>query len=281
MKKAILGAAILLTLPSAALARDARGMLQASREAMGLSAATAITVTAHGDIKDTGEAAGGNAPRPVVESYEQALDLQTPAMHLRIHRTNPDGTELLYGSEENQFVSGQYVWQQYAANIPPADAPPGAGAPPGGGAPPGVEAPPGGGPTIITNNLAELRQAQIWLNPAGFIAAALAADASLAEEGGNQVVTFTTGDAQTFAGTFDGQNLLTTISTTDPLTGEVLEAVFMDYSDFNGLSFPAHIAHYEGGETLLDLVVTAVDTSSAVDIEVPKAVTAYQPAPAA
>lgn len=297
MKKAMLGVAVLLALPSATFAQDAQGILRAAQEAMGLSELSAITIIAHGDLKDTGEAAGGNAPRPVVESYGQALDLQTPAMQLRIHRTNPDGTALIYGSEESQFVSGNYVWQEYTPNVPPG--PPGGGGPlpgdaPAQGAPPaGVPDPaprgtrppdaqggPGGGfptaaPIVITNNLAELRRAQIWLNPAGFIAAALAGDATISEAGGNKVVTFTVGKQQTFAGTFDGANLLTGISTTDPLTGEVLEAAFTDYQDFGGVSFPVHIVHREGREAILDLVVTAVDASSSVVVAVPEAVAAY------
>jgi hypothetical protein len=115
------------------------------------------------------------------------------------------------------------------------------------------------------------RQAEIWLNPAGFLAAA--ASGEFSENGDTKVVTVTYGELS-FAGTFDASGQLTGIETTDPLTGLPLHAAFSDYREFGEVTFPAHIAHHLGDEVVADLDVTAVDTSTTVEVSVPETVAA-------
>jgi len=122
-----------------ASAQDARSVLEAAQTAMGIPTLTSLYFDARGTLADTGEAGGGNAPRPVVKSYTADITFATPAMRLLIHRTNPDGTPLRYGAVEILFVSGSYAWDMFNAEDSP---PPARGRGPG-GPPPG---PPGGPP---------------------------------------------------------------------------------------------------------------------------------------
>jgi len=137
-----------------ASAQDARSVLEAAQTAMGISTLTSLYFDARGTLADTGEAGGGNAPRPVVKSYTADVTFATPAMRLLIHRTNPDGTPLRYGAIEILFVSGSYAWDMFNAEDSPPPArgggpggpPPGGVGGPGGPPPAGAALPPGGGP---------------------------------------------------------------------------------------------------------------------------------------
>ncbi|MGB7218294.1 MAG: hypothetical protein WBD07_05755 [Vicinamibacterales bacterium] len=151
MKKVPIGL-VVLAFAASAFAQNAQAVLDSAQNAMGITTMTSMYLVANGTLADTGEAAGGNAPRPIVKTYEADVHFGTPAMRLLIHRTNPDGTRLFYGSLQVQFVSGNYAWDLWNTEDAPAPArggpPPGAGgppgAPPGAGGPPGL--PPAGGP---------------------------------------------------------------------------------------------------------------------------------------
>lgn len=327
-----ISAALMLATTSIAVAQDAAGVLASAQQAMGLAGATSLSITANGSLKDNGEAAGGNAPVPVVAEYQLDLDLAAPGSRLRIHRTNPDGTELGYGGTELQFVSGDYVWQVFtgqsmpaggggggpppgggggappdgaggppAGGAPPAGAggPPAGGAPPAGaggppadgaaagGPPPGFGAPSGpppkpedtfegaGGPTVLTGALAEARQVQLALTPAGFVALATKSNPTATSEGDDQVVSFSTTNGTEIAGTFGADGLLKEVNSVDPLTGQPLKASFEGYQQFGGLTYPSTITQTEDGTVVASLTVTALRGAIEV-ISVPASVASYE-----
>jgi glyoxylase-like metal-dependent hydrolase (beta-lactamase superfamily II) len=59
----------------------------------------------------------------------------------------------------------------------------------------------------------------------------------------------------------------------------LLEAVFSDYKDFGGVTFPAHVVQREGGYPILDVTITDVKVNAAEAIEVPAAIRQVRPRP--
>jgi hypothetical protein len=273
-----------------AAAQNARAMIDAAQQAMGIRGLTSFGLTANGTLADTAEAWGGNAPQPIVQRYEAAYDVSTPAMRLRIVRTNPDGTALRHGTEELQFLSGNTAWDQPPASrgaAPPAApgggpalAPaPGVGAPPGAGAPPaggagrrggGPPAPGRGGPVMRTYGAVPTRRMQILLTPAGFLAAALQYNATASAQGNERAIAFTTPEGQRYEGRLDRSGLLTRIMTTNPAKTDALVAVTLSmYRMFDGVSYPSRIVQTEGGVEVLNLTVTDVRPGVPPDVSVP------------
>lgn len=255
---------IALAVAPVVFAQNAQAVLDAAQNAMGIATMRSLHLMASGTLADAGEAYGGNAPRPIVKEYEADIDFATPAMRLRLHRTNPDGTELTHGGEETQFVSGMYAWDQppvsRRANNPAE----------GGGPPPrfGV-----GDPLVRESSKAIARRLQIMLTPPGFLKAAVQNSAAVTAQGANQVVTFTTPQRQRFAGTLDSMNLLTKITTTNPAKNNApVEVTFTMYRTFAGVRFPSRIVQTEGGAPFLDLTVSDVKPNQAAAITVPPSV---------
>jgi hypothetical protein len=275
-RRAALGAAILIVAGSlSASAQDARSVLEAAESAMGIFTLTSLSFDAHGTLADTGEAGGGNAPRPVVKSYTADITFAAPAMRVFIYRTNPDGTPLRYGSVEVLFVSGSYAWDMFNAEDapPPARGGPG-GPPPGGAGGPGAGrgGPPGpgrGGPIARQATAASVRRMQILLTPPGFIKAALQNNAMVLSSGGNTLITFTTADGQKVTGTLNPMRLVSKVTTTNPVTNAPVEASFSDYQTFAGTRFPSRIVQLEGAATVADLTVTAVRPNQGNALTVP------------
>lgn len=277
--KAIMFILSSVALAGTAAAQDAQTLLQSAQMVMGIQGMKSMRLEASGYLADTGEAAGGDAPHPFVKDYDADIDFATPSMRLRIHRTNPDGTALTYGSEEIQFLSGTYAWDQYPGEKrgpipPPGPAQNRAGAPPGGGAPPA--GPPAGsgdaGGRVYARTLPQLaaaRRMQTLLTPPGFILAALANNASVTTAGASKLVSFSTSDGHRYTGTFNGANLLTKIVTTDPLTERMLEVSFSQYKAFAGTRLPSHIVQTEGRAPTADLSVSDVRPNRVTALAVP------------
>lgn len=263
---------------------------------MGIRGLTSLALTANGTLADTAEAWGGNAAQPIVQRYEAAYTFSTPAMRLRIVRTNPDGTALRHGTEELQFLSGYTAWDSPpvsrgagpppgAAGGGPGPAAPGAGAAPGAAAPPGAGALPGGGagrrgggppgpgrggPVMRTYGAVPTRRMQILLTPAGFLAAARQNNAAASTQGGDRTMTFTTPEGQRYEGRLDRSGLLTRITTTNPAKNNAPVAVTLSmYQMFNGVSYPSRIVQTEGTVEALNLTVTDVRPGVPPDVTVP------------
>ena len=120
----------------------------------------------------------------------------------------------------------------------------------------------------ITSNSPWTQQLQIWLTPYGFIrlAGSNSPTAEVQTVGGRRlnVVTFpiTRGnESYRMRGYFTTDNVLEKIETwlDDPVFGDMLvEAEFSNYRNFEGLRFPGHILHKQGGLGILELTIDKV-----------------------
>jgi len=158
-----------------------------------------------------------------------------PAMRWDMNRIGPNGNE----QRTIRVVRGDQAWDERL---------------------PGVD------PTPATDQ-APRRLRQIWLTPHGIIRAAVEAEAAAPGS-----VLFTTQHGQpSLAVNIDGTLVSTTLSADyrpervemtieHPLLGITLvEAIYADYVDWQKLDvfFPSSIVHRLGGETTLDMTVTA------------------------
>lgn len=243
-----------LGLAGTVAAQDAQTVLRAAQEAMGITHMKSMRFSASGYLAETGEAAGGNAPRPFVKDYEADIDFATPSMRLRIHRTNPDGTALAYGSEEIQSFSGTYAWDEYPGEKS--------------GLPPGINTV-GGAYARTLAQVVEARRMQILLTPPGFVLAAMANNASVTTEGASKLITFSTPEGQRYMGTFNRANLLTKIVTTDPLTQRVLDVSLSQYKTFVETRLPSHLVETENSEPIVDLMIRDVESNDGTALAVP------------
>src|SRR5207247_2619370 len=104
----------------------------------------------------------------------------------------------------------------------------------------------------------------MWLNPPGFIKGAMANKPMLTAETikGKKynVVTVKLQDKYTVRGLIDQQNILERVETAldnHIVLGDApLDADFLDYKDFGGVKFPAHILHKMGLQPAFEFFVT-------------------------
>jgi glyoxylase-like metal-dependent hydrolase (beta-lactamase superfamily II) len=125
----------------------------------------------------------------------------------------------------------------------------------------------------------EARQTEILFTPQGFLEAALHANPTVhTEKIANKTVTlisFVTANKIALEGTLDEHGHLQRIRTWvgTPVLGDVvLDSVFSEYQDFDGVAFPRHIVQSEGGYPLLDVTVTSVKANSLASAEVPQGI---------
>lgn len=155
-----------------------------------------------------------------------------PAMRWDMRRTDPDG-------EPDRFihvVSGERAWNEVE---------------------PGVDATPAMG-------RAAARRRQIWLTPHGVIRAAVDAGADavgVSTRDGQTTITVSV-DGTPVTAILDANSRPERVEMTieHPILGEsLLEALYTGYKDWPILDvyFPSRIVHRLGGETTLDLTVTA------------------------
>lgn len=116
------------------------------------------------------------------------------------------------------------------------------------------------------------------LTPDGWVKAALAANPTLSTKTVKgkrlKVVSFTARDKYKLNGYVDDQNQLIKTETwmANPILGDTLiETDYSDYRDFNGVKFPAHIAQAQGGFPVLDITVKEVKANDPVSIPAPQA----------
>jgi glyoxylase-like metal-dependent hydrolase (beta-lactamase superfamily II) len=125
----------------------------------------------------------------------------------------------------------------------------------------------------------EARQTEILFTPQGFLQAALHADPAVhTEKVADKTVTlisFVTANKIALEGALDEQDHLQRIRTwvETPVLGDVvLDSVFSEFQDFDGIVFPRHIVQSEGGYPLLDVTVTSVKVNSLASVEVPQGI---------
>jgi glyoxylase-like metal-dependent hydrolase (beta-lactamase superfamily II) len=89
------------------------------------------------------------------------------------------------------------------------------------------------------------------------------------------VISFVAANKITLEGTLDEHDHLQRIRTWvgTPVLGDVvLDSVFSEYQDFDGIIFPRHIVQSEGGYPLLDVTVISVKANSVASAEVPQGI---------
>ena len=245
-----------------ALALCARPVLQAQGGKATLEAAakalgdvTTLQYSGSGSNNAFGQAFKPSEPWPAfkVTSYTASIDYKTPAMHVVLERTNPDGVvrgggglPLLAPQKQDQAVSGTMAW-----NV---------AAPPGGGAPTAAPA-----PAAVNGRLLAL-----WTTPHGVIKAAQQNNATVT----GKVISFTAQNTP-FKVTIGGDNLVQKVETRadDPVLGDVVtETTYSGYRDFGGVKFPTRIVQKQGGYPVLDLTISDVKPNAPVSIDVPPSV---------
>jgi glyoxylase-like metal-dependent hydrolase (beta-lactamase superfamily II) len=231
--------AFTLALPLAALAQDAKTILQNAEKSLGT--VRSIQYSGPGMNAFFGQAltAGKEWPRRELSSYTRKINYdQKSSSEQLVFKEAVFG-----GQQQNTQVNGDKAWN-VGANGQPAPQP----------------------------ATAEARQLQIWLTPHGFVKAALAANASSRSR---NVVSFTTLGKYVVVGTFDAQGMLTKVETTlpDPVLGDMaVVTTYADYKDYSGVKFPSKILQTQGGFPVWDLTITAVQPNAPADLPVPAAV---------
>lgn len=235
---------------SLAQAQDAKPVLEKAANAMGAANLNSIQFSGNGHISSLGQNLLPNAPWPetTITSYARTVDYANKSAREELTRVqnNPPskGGGAPFGGEQKQvnLVSGEYAWNQPGPQPQPAPA------------------------------AAEERQLQIWLTPQGFIKAAMDGNATAKKVKGGTEVTFMAMNKYKVAGTIDSQGMVTKVDTwmANPALGDMLiETLYSDYKDFNGVKFPSKIVQNQGGHPLFDLTVTDVKTNVASALTVP------------
>ena len=241
----------------AALAQDAKTVLQAAQKAMGDP--SSIQYSGAGHLDFFGQAWTPNAPWPATNltSYTKTIDYASKSAKEELVHSEPTpmvkggGRPFAGDDKQANFVSGDYAWDMLGAKPIPQ-----------GGA-------------------AAERQLQIWLTPHGFLKAAMENNATAKKVGANTEVTFHTGK-YTVVGTIDARDMVTKTESwlPNPVLGDMpVETTFSGYKDYNGVKFPATIVQKQGGQPVLDLTVSSVTPNPGLSVSVPDAVkTATPPA---
>ena len=231
------------------LAQDAGAVIDAATKAMGTAGLQSIQYSGTGTNNSTGQAytSGGPWPRFKVTKYLMSINYTAPAMRQEIVRID---------SERPTFGGG-------AGPFTPAT---GQG---------GIRPIPG---DIIQNQnvdgRTEVGSINVWLTPHGFLkgAAANAATAKVASVRGKKVVSFTAFNGKyTVTGTLNEQNLVESVQTRIDagFTGDTLiEGIYSDYKDVDGVKFPMHVIRREAGHPVLDITVSEVHPNSAAALEI-------------
>jgi glyoxylase-like metal-dependent hydrolase (beta-lactamase superfamily II) len=107
----------------------------------------------------------------------------------------------------------------------------------------------------------------VWMTPWGFIKAAAANNATVRQQGGTQVVSFSpagfkspSGQMYTVTGYINGDNLVTRVETRvdHAVVGDLpVEFLYTDYRNMNGVQVPTRIVQRQAGMPTFDANITA------------------------
>jgi len=268
MKKSfalVIAASTLLSLHAAgqSSASDADAVIKAVTTAMGTARLRAVQYTGTGSVNPTGQAytTGGPWPRYTVTKYTMSVDYSLPAMRQELVRID-DARPPRGGG------AGGYNPQTFQGGIRPI---------------------PG---DIIQNNTIDARNnqnatIQFWLTPHGFLKgiAANMATAKTATARGKKTLSFMAFGKFPITATIDDRNMIEKVEALVDIafTGDtVLDGLYTEYRDLDGIRFPMHIVMREGGFPTLEIAVAQVrpNAQEAIDT-VARATSTPPPAPAA
>ena len=207
-----------------ATAQDAPTVIDAADTAMGTSSLQSIQYSGSGSVFMLGQNVRPEAPWPkfTVTKYSAGVRYDAPAFREELVRIDTDN-------------------------------------PPRGGGAGGYSAETGqGGMRPIIGEQTQVRQGtpatdngflQVWMTPHGFLKAAAANKATLGNADGRRTLTFQGRNKATVTGTLNDENLVERIETRvdNPMLGDMLvEALYTDYKDYNGVKFPGRIVERSG-----------------------------------
>jgi glyoxylase-like metal-dependent hydrolase (beta-lactamase superfamily II) len=224
-----------LAAPAAAQETDAKTVLGAAAKAMGSENLNSITYYGSGANFGLGQSNNSNGawPRTNVSDYVRSIDFTQPASR---------ATGVTFASPVTGGPAVQGAFQQ---NITPA-------------------------------NTAWAQQLDIWITPWGFLKGAAANNATAQPQiiGGRKytVVTWMTpqkapsGVAYKVVGYINGRNIVDRVQTwlENPIFGDMLvEAIYSEYRDANGLKYPATIVQKRGGQPTFEAQILGVRANPA------------------
>jgi glyoxylase-like metal-dependent hydrolase (beta-lactamase superfamily II) len=251
-----LSAVALAFAPAAALGVEAAAVLKRASAAMGATQLKSIRYTAEGSGYTFGQAFTPGAPWPKINIHSQirTINYDTASMReeITLSRAEPrgGGGYPLEGQQRNdQFVSGDFAWNQSANNAVP-------------------------GPRFVAD-----RVHQLWITPHGAILAATRNNATLAwrTQGGKSLAAVSFTQPGHYAATvfIDENYLVERVESRlpDPVLGETTAVTrYSEYRDFGGVKFPARIEQSQGGHPVLEVSVKEVQPNAPADIVLPDAV---------
>ncbi|MCX7144350.1 MAG: MBL fold metallo-hydrolase [Proteobacteria bacterium] len=248
-----LSAAALAVLPGAASGEEAAGVLRRASAVMGAGELKSIRYTAEGSGYTFGQAytPGAAWPKITVHSQIRSINYDTASMReeFTLSRAEPrgGGGYPLAGQQRNdQFVSGDFAWNQAGTNAVP-------------------------GPRFVAD-----RVHQLWLTPHGVIKAAIKNNATLAwrTQNGKSVAVVSYKMPRRFAATaFINEDYLVERAESrlpDPVLGETTAVTtYSGYRDFGGVNFPSRVEQSQGGHPILDVSIKEVQPNAPADIALP------------
>jgi glyoxylase-like metal-dependent hydrolase (beta-lactamase superfamily II) len=255
-----------LLMAVAAIAQDAKAVLQAASTAMGANNVKTIQYSGTGWNAAVGQSFGPDEdwPRFEMTSYTKIIDYDNRSAREELTRRQGNypprgggGTPLQGDQRQINLVNGNVAWNLAGTTATPAPA------------------------------AAELRQLEIWLSPHGFLKAATAAGNATAMPitiAGTKytIVSFTALGKYRVNGTINAQNLVERVQTwvPNPVFGDmVYEHRYSEYKDYNGVKFPTVLHSHQGdprlnpGHNWMEVRVTSAQPNAAATaMTVPDAV---------
>lgn len=239
------------------LASCANMGLRQADSATGASNIKTLRFTATGTGGVFGQAFRPNNewPKVTYSSFSRTLDYENGAIREDFARSRTErhggGALPLLGQGEQRstgFARGHHAWNL----VGPA---------------------PVAAPVALDSRLHDL-----WTSPHGVLKAAARNNATVSEEGGRQVLSFTEPgrfSAKVWLGK-DGLVEQVDSIQPNPVIGDVkVNTFYKNWRDFGGVKFPARIQQHQGGYPVLDLEVTQVEANKPADIEVPALVSQF------
>jgi glyoxylase-like metal-dependent hydrolase (beta-lactamase superfamily II) len=238
-------AAVLLTLPSIdAVAQNASSAVAAASKAMGVDNLNSITYS--------GTARNG--------AFGQSKSIGDPMGAVNVTQITQYTRTINFGKAADAMA---LVSRATGPTQPPTV--------------PGVPAPmPGVFNQNINGTQANTNWGQalnIWTTPWGFLKAAAGSNATVRQEGGQQVVSFSpatfkspSGQMYTVTGYINNQNLVTRVETRveHAVAGDLLvEFEYSNYQNMNGVQVPTRIVQRQAGLTTFDATITSATPNPA------------------
>ncbi len=229
-----------------AAAQDAAAVIDAAARAMGTPSLQSIQYSGTGSVFMLGQNARPDAPWPrfTVPKYNAGVRYDAPAFREELVRIDTENPPRGGGAGGYSATTGQ------------------------------------GGMRPIIGEQTQVRQGtpgtdagflQVWMTPHGFLKAAAANRATVGNAGGRRTLSFQGLGKYTVTGTLTAQNLVERVEThvDNSMLGDMLvEAVYTDYRDYNGVKFPTRIVERQGGHPTLDVSISSVQPNGAADLAV-------------